>query len=443
MKYDAIIIGAGPSGVTCAARIAQLGGKVAIVEKSFFGGVCSNWGCIPTKAMVASAKIVHENSLSEKLGIVTTTKVNFDKVVKHRDEQINLSRKSMKLVLKSFGVDIIIGEGKIIDKDTVQVKDKKYSTKNMVICTGSKPVFPPFIKLNDNILSSKQFVKINKLPKKIVIIGGGVIGVEFASIFALLGSKVTIVEMFDRLLVNEDNEISNILETEFMKLGINLDLGQGVKSIDENFVYTKTAKYEYDKVLVATGRAPIIDEEMLKNVNVKYSKKGIDVNDKMETSIDNIYSIGDSTGKSILAHVGTRQAIVAAHNIMKQKDNMDYIVPRCVYSIPEIACVGKTQNECKNPKTALFDLKWNAKAQLSGHEVGFIKVISENNMIVGFQMIGHNVSELVGEAIVIIQKKISAKDIAKIIHPHQTVGESVKLSVLKLMDELVDIPKDK
>ena len=130
MKYDAIIIGAGPSGVTCAARIAQLGGKVAIVEKSFFGGVCSNWGCIPTKAMVASAKIVHENSLSEKLGIVTTTKVNFDKVVKHRDEQINLSRKSMKLVLKSFGVDIIIGEGKIIDKDTVQVKDKKYSTKN-------------------------------------------------------------------------------------------------------------------------------------------------------------------------------------------------------------------------------------------------------------------------------------------------------------------------
>jgi dihydrolipoamide dehydrogenase len=439
--YDAIIIGGGPSGLAAAARIGQLGGKAALIEKSELGGVCTNWGCIPTKAMVASAKLIHELKFSENLGIIAKPKIDFDKVIKHRDKQIFDSRKISKKILTSFRVKIIKGEGKIIDKNTVEVKNTKYKTKNIIYCVGSRPSYPPFVKLSDKILTSKQLVRIRKRPKKLVVIGGGVIGVEFATIFSSLGSKVTIIEMANRLLFNEDKEIGQELKKAYKKQGIDVKLGKPFSKIDSKYVYVGKEKIPYDKVLIATGRRPILNEEMLKSISIKYDKHGIKVNSKMQTSIKNIYSIGDSTGKSILAHVGIRQGIVAANNIMKKKDSMDYTVPRCVYSIPEVAAVGKTTNECKNPKTFTYELEHNPKYALDNHHNGFIKVILEKNKLVGFQMIGYNVSELINEATLILRNNIPARKIMDTIHPHPTLGESIKFAVQMAYGELVEAPK--
>jgi dihydrolipoamide dehydrogenase len=438
--YDAVIVGGGPSGVTCAARIAQLRGKVAIVERSFLGGVCSNWGCIPTKAMIASARFVYESARSESLGVKSKVQVDFSKVVKHRDRQIANSRKMMADVLSGFGVELIKGEGKLLDRNTVKVGNRILRAKNIVVATGSKATIPPTMQLSDKVLSSKEMVRINHLPKRLVVIGGGVIGVEFATIFSLLGSKVTIVERFDRLVFNEDEDVSILLQDEFKRQGMTVYLGASVTKIDKRFVHAGNSRIPYDTVLVATGRLPLLDEKTLTGLNVDFDKYGIKTNTKMQSSVSGIYAIGDSTGKSILAHVGTRQAVVAANNIMGRKDSISYVIPRCVYSIPEIACVGKTEKEALGSKSCIFHLKDNAKAMLENHAIGFIKVIFERDRIVGFQMIGHNVTELVGEATLIVQHKIPARKICDTIHAHPTLGESLKFAIQKAVGELVDVP---
>jgi dihydrolipoamide dehydrogenase len=439
MIYDCVVIGGGPSGSVAAARIGQLGGKVCLIEKEFLGGVCTNWGCIPTKAMIASAKVVYENKEAEKLGIYTSTRVDFKKVVIHRDNEIAKSRSAMKELLQKFKVEVVYGEGKIIDKTTVSVNNEKLKTRNIILCTGSKATYPHFIRLSDRVLTSKELTSINVLPRNLAIMGGGVIGCEFATIFRNLGSDVTIIERFDRLVFNEDKEIGEKLAEEFTKMGIKLMLGCSVKDVNDRDIITEKGVVPYDYCLIATGRSPLLDEETLKKLWIDYDKTGVKVNDRMQTTVKNIYCIGDATGKSILAHVGVMQATVAANNIMGKGGKMNYTVPRCVYSIPEIACVGKTELECKNPKTATIQLKNNARATLEGKDTGFVKVIMEKNKIVGFQMIGHNVTEIVNEAALIVKNNISPKDIMSTIHPHPTLGETIKYAVQKAMGELCEI----
>ena len=441
MMYDCIIIGGGPSGVAAAARIAQLGGKVCVIEREFLGGVCSNWGCIPTKAMIASAKAVYDIRNSGHLGIFAAPRVDFRKVIRHRDEEIAKSREMLRQVLLSNNVELIIGEGKITDKNTVSAAGREYRTKNIILCTGSRTTFPSFVTLGPKVITSKALTTIKKRPKKLIIMGGGVIGVEFASLFHYLGSDVTIIEMDHHLIAHEDAEISETLASEFTKEGIKLHLGSAVKSIDDKYVLTEKKKIPYDLIMVATGRAPLLDEINLSENKIIFEKQGIMTNNRMQTSIPNIYSIGDNTGKSILAHVGIRQGVVAANNIMGRWDEIDYIVPRCVYSIPEVACVGKTTIEGKNPLTATVMLAENARASVENREQGFVKVIIENNKLVGVQMIGHNVTEIINEATLIIQKKIDIKGAVKIIHPHPTISETLKFAMQKAIGELVELPK--
>jgi dihydrolipoamide dehydrogenase len=438
--YDAIVIGGGPSGIAAAARIGQLKGKVALVEKEFLGGVCTNWGCIPTKAMIASAKIVFESKDSEKFGVRTTALPDFEKVIALRDNEIRKSRDVNMEILKTHGVELIQGTGSIFDKNTVEVDGKKYSAKNIILCTGSKTSYPPFVKLNDKVITSREMTTIRKKPKRLVIMGGGVIGDEFATIFRNLGSDVTIIEMADRLMALEDPEIGDVLRQEFEKNGIKVMLGTAVKEIDDRFVVAGESKIPYDYVLVATGRRPFFDEEMLNRLKIKFDRTGVVTDDRLQTSVKNIYCIGDTTGKSILAHVGVRQGIVAANNIMGRKDKMGKVIPRCVYTIPEIACCGKTQAESKDPKTATVYFKDNARSLLEHKTVGFIKVILEKKRLVGVQMIGHNVTEIINEASIIIENNIDLRKVIDTIHPHPTVSETFKYALQKAMGELVEVP---
>jgi dihydrolipoamide dehydrogenase len=439
--YDCIIIGGGPSGISAGTRISQLGGKVVIIEKDRIGGVCTNWGCIPTKAMLASAKSIHDALLAERLGVTAKVSADFRKVIFHRDEQVKASQEHNLAILKSHGVEVIIGEGLIKDKNTVIVNNNEYGAKNIIICTGSDTKSIPGINFNSKIISSKELVTIRELPRHLVIIGGGVIGLEFASIFAHLGSKVTIIEAFDRLLYSEDAETGDAIKKALEEAGVQILLSTKVDTISQTQVITRGKKISYDKTLIAIGRYPLIDAVTCSRLGIQHDKTGIRINDRMQTSVKNIYAIGDATGKSVLAHVGQRQGIIAAEAIMGKKTQPIMAIPRCVYSIPEIACVGKTESQAKNPTTATFPLSYNAKAMLEGTTEGFIKVIMEGKRIVGFQMVGLNVTELVHEAGLIIENNISPEDVMKTIHAHPTVGESIKLAVQKAMGECVDIPK--
>lgn len=441
MMYDAVIIGAGPSGIAAATRIAQLGGKVALIEKEKLGGVCTNWGCVPTKAMVAVSRQIFENKKAKDMGLTVSTKIDFKKVIGYRDNASNTHREAMRDILKSYKVEMIRGKGVMLNKNTVQVGTKKLSTKNIIHCTGSDSFIPPSITISKKVLTSKEFIQITQLPKRLVIIGGGVIGSEFASIFHHLGSKVTIIEYSDRLLAAEDPEIGRTLTEEFKKQGITVLTNTPVEKVDDAHVHIKGKKIPHDIVLVATGRRPIIDEEELKRVGVKHDTHGIKVNNKLQTNIKNIYSIGDNTGKSILAHVGIRQGIVAANTIMGVNDSMNYVTPRCVYTIPEVAAVGKTERQVTNPKIGTFQLAHTAKGVLDNEKMGFVKVILEKDKVVGFQMIGHEVTEMVNEAALIVANNISAKKIDNTIHPHPTMGEAIRYAIQDALGDNVDQPK--
>ncbi|USN45727.1 MAG: dihydrolipoyl dehydrogenase [Candidatus Woesearchaeota archaeon] len=439
--FDAIILGAGPSGVACAVRIAQQGGKPLVIERSFVGGVCTNWGCIPTKAMIASAKNLLLVDQAKKLGVSGNVKAPFAKVIAHRDKEILASRNYNVAILKSYGIPLVHGEGKILDKRTVAIKGATFLAKNIVIATGSKPILPTFFEQKKNVLTSKELVSIKKLPKRLVIIGGGVIGVEFASIFNQLGSKVTIIELADRLLCNEDREIGDALAVSFRKQGIQILLNKQVTKLTETSVVVDGKRIPYDKLLVATGRRPLLDELMLERLRINFEQSGILVNDRMQTSLSNIYAIGDATGKSILAHVGIRQALVAANTIVREKDRMTYVVPRAVFSFPEVACVGKTEREVAHAKVGTFSFANNPKARLEGNTEGFVKVIIEKNKIVGFQMIGEGVTELLGEATLIVSAGMSPRQVINTIHPHPTRTEVIKNAVEIAMGESVDVLK--
>ncbi|MFH1916463.1 MAG: dihydrolipoyl dehydrogenase [Nanoarchaeota archaeon] len=439
--YDAIIVGGGPAGIAAAVRIAQLSGKPVIIEEDCLGGVCTNWGCIPTKAMLASAKLAHAAMHAPKVGVSLEVSIDFRKIVRHRDEQIKISQEHNKEILESYGVEVMQGKGILKDKNHVVVEGKEIEGGNIIICTGSESKTIPGLPTNDRVLTSKEMVSIRELPKRLVIIGGGVIGLEFASLFAYLGSKVVVIEACERLLSGEDPEISAEIKNALESFGVTIALSAKVTGIDDRQVKTEGKGYMYDKVLLAVGRSPALDVLVIEKLGITYDKMGIVINERMQTSLKNVYAIGDATGRSVLAHVGTRQAVVAANTIMGMKDEMPSCIPRCVYSIPEIACAGKTEKEAKSPKVFIYPLSMNAKAQLEGYPEGFIKVILEKDVIVGFQMIGHNVTELVHEATLIVENKMKARDIAKTIHAHPTIGESIKLTVQMAIGECVDVPK--
>ena len=466
-KYDVVIIGGGPSGHSAAVRISELGGKVAIVERDFIGGICTNWGCTPSKAMIESAKVAHEVARASNYGIeVNDYKIRFSEVAARRDRVVETTRAFIQDLLEYHKVDIYMGEARLespqkvvvrhgkLDKDGVTMHytagEDELETKNIIIATGSQPLIPGFIDAKDpSIVSSNRLISINKLPKTLTIVGGGVIGMEFATIFSSLGSKVQVVEFLPRCIALTDVEISEFLTKTLEDRGVKILTNHKVLSIKkgileaENQISKEIVHLESEMFLIAIGRQAVVHDETYKKLGIQYSLKGVDVNDFMQTNVPGIWAIGDATGKSILAHVGIQQGIIAAENIMVNNGNdlrkMDYsVIPAVIYSIPEVVMVGTVPANDPVVKIVKVPFSTNLRANIEDNTQGFVKLWIKENRLVAAQATGYNVSEIFQEFANMIALKSDIRDVAEIIHAHPTYSEIARSSLDYALGKAVD-----
>ena len=465
-KYDAVIIGAGPAGQTCAVRIAELGGKVAVVERDFIGGICTNWGCTPSKAMIESAKVAREVETSAKYGIqVDHFQIDFPSVAERRNQVVLNTRDSITELLKHYNVDIYQGEAEVLSPSQVKVRAGKlnnethqmnYSgaeemleTANVVLATGSKPLIPGFIDENDpTIVSSHALITISELPETLTIVGGGVIGMEFATIFSNLGSQVTVVELLPRVLAMMDEDISAEISHIMASRGVRILTNHKVTELS-NGVLKATNQETGDEVeirsqmnLIAIGRTAVLQEELYDKLGLSYTRKGIEVDDTLATSVPGVWAVGDATGKSILAHCGIQQGTICAENIMRKSGSprlMDYsVVPAIVYSLPEIFSIGDVPEDLSDVKVVKVPFNVNLRANIEEHTEGFIKLWLRGNRLVAAQAIGFMVSEIGQELANMIALGTDVEEVSKIIHAHPTYAEIVRSALDYSEDKAVD-----
>ncbi len=466
-KYKAIIMGGGPAGHSAAVRISELGGKVALVERDFIGGICTNWGCTPSKSMIESAKVAKTIAESGKYGIkVGNYKVDFPAVADRRNKVITNTREFITDLLKHYDVDIFQGEGEItapgkmlvrmgkLDPDGVTMhymgEEVELEGENIIISTGSQPLTPGFIDASDpSIVSSNRLISIDHLPEELTIIGGGVIGLEFATIFSNLGSKVTIVEFLERVLALMDEDISTEITRILEERGVRIFTSYKALSVEnglmkaEDMKTGKTVEIKAPMTLVAIGRSAVVHEKSYDQLGLKYSRKGVEVDDYQRTNVPGFWSVGDATGKSILAHVGIQQGIVAAENIMKKKGEslrrMDYeVIPAVIYTFPEIVGVGTVPEDMKGVQVVKVPFDVNLRADIEAYRDGFIKLWIRDYKIIAAQAIGHNVSEIMQEVANMIALKTDIHDVADIIHAHPTYAEIIHSTLDYALGKAVD-----
>lgn len=457
MNYDIIILGAGPGGYVAAIKAAQLGAKVAIIEKQDIGGVCLNIGCIPTKALLKSAKVYQEIMNAEEFGIIIEDKkqINFDweKIIKRKDKIVKKLTTGIKMLLKKNNVDVFQGLGKIINANQVEVNNEILTTKNIIIATGSSPIIPtiPGVKEayeKEIIVTSKELLSIKEFPNSLVVIGGGVIGIEFATLFAGFGAEVTIIEMADNILVNLDEEIRDAYLKILKKSKINIITNAKVTKINYQQITYDNGSEEItitgDKILLSVGMKANTDG--LEHLKLAIDKQGIITNQKLETNIPGVYAIGDVNGKMMLAHVASSEGIVAVENIMGKNSKIDYQkVPAGIYGSPEIAHVGLTEQQAKarnlNYKVSKFPLAASGKALAEGETEGFIKVIVDQKYgeLLGMHILANHATDLISEAVVTMELEGTVFELAKAIHPHPTLSEIIMEAAHGAIDKPIHI----
>lgn len=455
--YDAIVIGGGPGGYTCAIRIAQLGGKSCVVEEDKVGGTCLNRGCIPTKALLTSAGLVSKFKRAKDFGIVAENfHADFSSIMQRKDRIVTRLRAGVEYLLKNNSVELIKGRGKILEKGKVEVTTPVIlNGKNIVIATGSKPAKIPGIEYDStSILSSDEMLALTNLPASILIIGGGVIGTEFACIFSELGSAVTIVEMLPQILPTEDEEVAKTLRQILEKRGVKIYTETKVDAVQKSqlTVDSKLSNGETlqtEKVLVCTGRIPNSAGIGLEETGVKSEKGRVLVDERMRTNIEGVYAIGDVIGGILLAHVAMNEGIIAAENIMGKDVKIDYTaVPSCIFTFPEIGSVGLTEKKarelCAEVVIGKFPFTASGKALASGESEGFVKIVSDKfGKILGVHIIGPEATNLIAETTLCIQNNIGIDGIIKTIHAHPTLPEAILEASLDVKGEAVHIPKKK
>ena len=443
-EYDLTVIGGGPGGFEAAIRAAQLGLKTAIIEEREMGGTCLNRGCIPTKALLHSAEVYKTVRNSLKYGVVADN-AGFDyaKIADFKDSVVRKLRQGVEFLLRNNKVDVIRGRGVIKDKNNVEVSgtgNRVVSTGKIIIATGSRPLIPPIPGIDGSkVLDSDDVLSLKECPDSVVIIGGGVIGVEFATIFNSLGKKVIIIEMMNSILPAVDSEISASLKKLLEKRGVSIYTGSRVVSIKSEpsavCVFEKdgkTMQAEGDIVISAIGRKPNSEKIGLENVNVDSVKGYINVNDKMETTAKGIYAIGDVTGKVLLAHVASAQGLIAAANAAGQDKRMDYsAVPGCIYTDPEIASVGLTEAEAikrgYNVKIGNFPVNANGRSMIMGENEGLTKIITdgETGEIFGAHVFSPRATDIISEITLAMNLESTINEVADTIHPHPTISEMI------------------
>ena len=436
--YDAIVIGAGPAGYVSAIKMSHLGLKVLVIEKEHAGGTCTNRGCIPTKALLVAAHAFHDaKERFKRYGInVEKVEYSFKAIKKHMERAILTSRKGVEYLFKKNGIDYVKGTAIVEKPGIVRVEDKTFQGKNILIATGSVPtVFPPFNEV-EGIWTSDDVFKMEEVPGSILIVGGGVIGVEMANFFGALGVKTYVVEIMEHILPNEDKDAAEIIAKSLRSLGVEIFTSSKVKSVEkmENGfkVSVETPKESFDleveKVLLSVGRRPNVTEDV-KALGIKI-EKGIVTDESLRTSVEGVYAAGDVRGKIMLAHVGFHEGIVAAYNIKGEEKKVDHsAVPAVVYSHPEAACVGMKEKDMDPERHAVakFPLMANGRAAAMGEREGFAKVIYEKSSgkVLGVTLVGPFASELIMEGTVAVKKGLTVEELSWTIHPHPTISETL------------------
>jgi dihydrolipoamide dehydrogenase len=469
MAYDVIVIGSGPGGYPAAIRASQLGLKVAIIEKESLGGVCLNWGCIPTKALIKSAQVYDYVKHSANYGI-TTTGVNHDfgAVIKRSRGVADKMSKGVQFLMKKNKIDVIMGYGKVMAKGKVEVKDAEgktqiIETKYIIIATGGRSRELPNLKQDGKkVIGYREAMVLPTQPKSMIIVGSGAIGVEFAYVYNSMGTKVTIVEFLPRIVPVEDEDISRELEKQYRKQGIEIMTNASVESLDTSGALVKAkvkqldgsfVTLEADIVLSAVGVVSNIENIGLEQNGIKADKGRVIVDKFQQTSVAGIYAIGDCSPGQALAHVAAKEGINAAEHIAYQEkkhahlpEGIDYNnVPGCTYCIPEISSVGYTEKAAKEAgyeiKVGKFPFMASGKASASGATEGFVKVIfdAKYGEFLGCHMIGMNVTEMIAEAVVARKLETTAHEILNAIHPHPTMSEGLKEAVAAAYGEAIDI----
>ena len=444
---DLLIIGSGPAGYVAAERAAQKGLQVVLFEKKSLGGVCLNEGCIPTKTLLYSAK-TYENAVnSNKYGVFTdTVSFKYDKIVGRKNKTIRKLIAGVKAKMSAPNISVVEGEAVIQSRNAngieVSCNGEAYTGKNLLVCTGSESIIPAIsglTELGDVVLTSREILTLKEQPKSLVVIGGGVIGTEFAAFFNSLGSKVTVIEMLPEILGGMDLEVSQLLRDILAKKGVDFHLESKVIRIEgNNVVFEKdgqTLIVDGEKILLSVGRRAITQGFGLENIGVKLTQYGgIQVDNKMCTNVPHVFAAGDITGFSLLAHTASREGEVVVNNLLGIADSMHYnAIPGVVYTNPEVAGVGHTEESAKRAgiayKIAKLPMAYSGRfvAENEGGN-GLCKVLVDksNNTVIGVHMLGNPCSEIIYGACLAIEKEMTVEELQKVVFPHPTVSEIFK-----------------
>lgn len=465
MNFDLIVIGSGPGGYPAAIRAAQLGMKVGIVERESLGGICLNWGCIPTKALLKSAQVFEYIQHSEDFGIkVDDAKPDFDKMISRSRDVANGMSKGISFLMRKNKITVIEGTGRLLRGKKVEVTDKdgkktSYDAKHIIVATGGRAKELPNLKIDGKkIIEYRKAMSMEKQPKKMVVVGAGAIGVEFAYFYHSIGTEVTIVEFMEQGLVpREDADISKELTKIYKKKGITVMANTSVEEVDtsgrgckvtvKSRKDGKTEEIKCDVVLSAAGVTPNTEDIGLEALGIKTDRGLVLVDEFYNTNVAGIYAIGDIVPGPALAHVATAEAIICVEKIAGLDPHpIDYSnIPSCTYCIPEVASVGYTEQAAKDAgydiKVGKFPYSASGKASAAGHKEGFVKVIfdAKYGEFLGAHMIGYNVTEMIAEVVTARKLETTGHEIIKAVHPHPTMSEAVMEAAAAAYDEVIHL----
>lgn len=459
-KYDVAVIGSGPGGYVAAIRCAQLGMKTALIEKyNTLGGTCLNVGCIPSKTLLDSSEHFHNavHSFADHGIEINTPKVNLPQMMKRKAQVVEQTCGGIEFLMKKNKIHLIKGWASFADATHINIAkedgDIQINAAKTVIATGSKPSSLPFISIDkERVITSTEALNLTEVPKRMIVIGGGVIGLELGSVYGRLGTEVTVVEYSDSLISSMDKSLGKEMRKVLKKdLNFNIKLNYGVTAVerkgDEVLVKAKNKNDEEevftaDYCLLAVGRSAYTDKLGLENIGVKVDERGrVDVNENLQTSVSNIYAIGDVVRGAMLAHKAEEEGVFAAEHMAGEKPHINHnLIPGVVYTWPEVAAVGKTEEQLKAEgtkyKAGSFPFKASGRARASSDTDGFVKVLADPNTdeILGVHMIGPRAADLIAEAVVAMEYRASAEDIARICHAHPTFTEAFKEAALDATD---------
>jgi dihydrolipoamide dehydrogenase len=458
-KFDVAIIGSGPGGYVAAIRCAQLGMKTALIEKySTLGGTCLNVGCIPSKALLDSSEHFHNalHSFADHGIDIDTPKVNLAQMISRKNSVVSQTTEGIQFLMKKNKITVFEGFGSFVDDHTIAIKketeETKISADKVIIATGSKPTELPFAKFDkERIISSTEALNLKEVPKQMIVIGAGVIGLELGSVYARLGSEVTVIEYLDKAIPGYDSAMSKEITKSLKKLGIKFNFSHKVTEVSSDGKKVSVSatdkkdqevKFEGDYCLVAVGRSAYTAGLGLENVGIKTDNRGkVEVNEKLQTSKEHIFAIGDVIKGAMLAHKAEEEGVFVAETMAGQKPHIDYnLIPGVVYTWPEVASVGRTEEQIKEAgisyKVGSFPFRALGRARASGDTDGLVKIISDKNTdeILGFHMIGPRAADLIAEGVVAMEYRASAEDIARMSHAHPTFAEAIKEAALAATD---------